>query len=593
MFSELVLNLIAAFKPFLHIRLGKVRYMQGLIHLQRRANKTITFIVGFMILFWVQNVIAAGTLSAMRIGQDPDKTRVVFDLKKAQEYSITRLSNPSRVVVDFHDTVNSLSFKRKHITDSRIYVVRVADNKKGTRVVLDMHKSPHYKSFVLAKNKQGKERLVIDFTDEPTSKKVTESKADVAQVKSQKQKTAVAISNDALIAEIKAKMALELAELESEAQPIKAKMSEKLVTKQKIVETKTVKKAAAKKTIALKTETKPVSLKSVENKKPAKPLINLAKTEKSKPLIDRAPKKILNQDSEVFTKSAELIIAIDAGHGGKDPGVIGANKAYEKTVTLKIAKALKEEIDKLPGLSAVLTRDKDVFIPLSKRVKIAKEKQADLFVSIHADAFHDRSVRGGSVYVLSESGASSTMAKLLAKNENAAVDEIELKGLDQDVAFALSDLSRDATIKASHKLAKTVLNKMKLKVKMHKGSVQSAGFAVLKSIDMPSMLIETAFISNPHEARKLVSKRFQRKMANAIADGLAHYAKQVAPKQRWGDTLYVHYKVQRGDTLSGIAHAYQVSTATLKKVNNIKNADTLYIGKNLRIPVPDKLIAGI
>lgn len=567
--------------------------MHGFIHIQRRANKAITIMVGFMILFWVQNVIAAGTLSGMRIGQDAEKTRVVFDLKQAQEYSITRLSNPSRVVVDFHDTANRLSFKRKHITDSRIYVVRVSDNKKGTRVVLDMHKSPHYKSFVLAKNQQGKERLVIDFTDKPIAKNTTKVQVDKVKTPAQSSKVAATISNRALVAEIKAKMAMELAELESEAKPVKVQTTEALTAQPKKVETKTVKKAVAKESVALKTQVKAVEPKSVESKKPAKPLINLTKTEKSKPLIDRAPKKVLDRDSEVFTKPAELVIAIDAGHGGKDPGAIGPNNAYEKTVTLKIAKALKQEIDKLPGLRAVLTRDKDVFIPLYKRVKIAKEKQADLFVSIHADAFHDRSVRGGSVYVLSESGASSTMAKLLAKNENAAVDDVHLKGLDQDVAFALSDLSRDATIKASHKLAKTVLNKMKLKVKMHKGSVQSAGFAVLKSIDMPSMLIETAFISNPHEARKLVTKHFQRKMANAIADGLAHYAKQVAPKQRWGDTLYVHYKVQRGDTLSGIAHAYQVSTATLKKVNNIKNADTLYIGKNLRIPVPDKLVAGI
>jgi len=258
-----------------------------------------------------------------------------------------------------------------------------------------------------------------------------------------------------------------------------------------------------------------------------------------------------------------------------------------------MAKSLKKIIDGQPGMHAVLTRDKDVFIPLSKRVKIAKEKNADLFISIHADAFNDHSVRGGSVYILSERGASSTMAKLLAKSENASLDEVSLNGLDDDVAFALSDLSREATVKESRKLAKTVLGEMQKKVKMHKHSVQSAGFAVLKSIDMPSLLIETAFISNPHEARNLMSQKFQMKMAGAIVDGLAKYVDQNTKKTRWGETLYVQYKVQRGDTLSQIAANYAVTTQTLKKLNGIKNANSLYVGKKLKIPVSEKLVAGL
>ena len=335
--------------------------------------------------------------------------------------------------------------------------------------------------------------------------------------------------------------------------------------------------------------------------KAATPLVKMAKTgsnqkvvKATQPTLNKKTESLLNKESAVFTEKHEFVVAIDAGHGGRDAGAIGHNGVYEKNATLTMAKELKKIIDRQPGMHAVLTREKDVFIPLSRRVKIAKQKNADLFISIHADAFHDRSVRGGSVYILSERGASSTMAKLLAKRENASLQDVSLNGMDDDVAFALSDLSRQANIKSSRTLAVTVLKEMQKTVKMHKHSVQSAGFAVLKSIDMPSLLIETAFISNPHEARNLMSKKFQLKMASAIVNGLNKYVEQYGKKpNRWGETLYVQYKVQKGDTLSQIAANYEVSTATLKKLNGIKNANSLYVGKKLKIPVSDNLVAGI
>lgn len=348
----------------------------------------------------------------------------------------------------------------------------------------------------------------------------------------------------------------------------------------------------------------------IANVKASKPQGQIvAKAEQNaKPVVDTAVKKsdltreiesnaatqaLLNRDSTVLVKKQELIVAIDAGHGGKDVGAVGPNHVYEKVATLQMAKELKRLIDQQPGMSAVLTRDRDVFIPLHERVKIAKKHNADIFISVHADAFHDHSVRGGSVYVLSKGGASSVMARLLAKSENASLQDITLQGRDRDVAFALSDLTREANIRASRKLASSVIKEMQKSVKMHKHSVQSAEFAVLKSIDMPSLLVETAFISNPHEARKLMDPRFQTKMASSIVRGLSRFVEHNGEKPRWGETLYVHYKVQPGDTLSEIASNYNISTATLKKLNRIKNANQLYVGKVVKIPLSEQMVAGL
>ncbi|WP_040728342.1 N-acetylmuramoyl-L-alanine amidase [Thiomicrorhabdus sp. Kp2] len=530
------------------------------------TKKTISLVLGAFLFLWMQNAVAGGVLSSMRIGQTSDKTRVVFDLKDTQTYKVSELTNPSRLVVDFYNTANYLSFKNKHITDSRLFKIRVSKNSKRVRVVLDLHKTPEYKAFLLDENSK-KARLVVDLTDKKIITKTNKSLA-----KATKNNVKPALSKNTVLSKSK-----------SEA----LDNTKTKVTQQAVLTAHSASSTSIKKEVNTPPKiTAPlVKMASVDN--------NQKMIKATKPSVNKKTESLLNKESAVFAKSHEFVVAIDAGHGGKDTGAIGHNRIYEKDATLTMAKELKKIIDRQPGMHAVLTRDKDVFIPLSKRVQIAKQKNADLFISIHADAFHDHSVRGGSVYILSERGASSTMAKLLARSENASLQDVSLNGLDDDVAFALSDLSRDANIKASRKLAVTVLKEMQKTVKMHKHSVQSAGFAVLKSIDMPSLLIETAFISNPHEARNLMSKKFQLKMANAIADGLNKYVDQYGKKPSWGETLYVQYKVQKGDTLSQIAANYEVSTKTLKKLNGIKNANSLYVGKKLKIPVSEKLLAGI
>ena len=229
-----------------------------------------------------------------------------------------------------------------------------------------------------------------------------------------------------------------------------------------------------------------------------------------------------------------ITVAIDPGHGGEDPGAIGRGGAMEKDVVLEIAKLLKEEIDRMPGMRAMLTRNGDFFVPLNKRVQKARSVQADLFVSIHADAFIKPTARGSSVFVLSERGASSSAAKWLANKENASdlIGGVNISGTDSQLAKVLLDLSTTAQINDSLKLGGAVLGRLASINTLHKNHVEQAGFAVLKAPDIPSILVETAFISNPEEEAKLSDKRHQSKVAVAIASGIKEYFGKNPPVAR-------------------------------------------------------------
>lgn len=220
-----------------------------------------------------------------------------------------------------------------------------------------------------------------------------------------------------------------------------------------------------------------------------------------------------------------VTIVIDPGHGGEDPGAIGRGGSYEKNVTLAISRLLKAKIDAQPNMRAVLTRDGDYFIPLHQRVQKARRLQADLFVSVHADAFIKPTARGSSVFVLSENGASSVAASWLAKRENAAdlIGGVNIGVKDPYLARTLMDLSQTATNSDSLKLGKAVLGELGSINTLHKPHVELAGFAVLKAPDIPSILVETAFISNPVEERRLNDKAYQDKMAEALLRGLQRY----------------------------------------------------------------------
>jgi N-acetylmuramoyl-L-alanine amidase len=220
-----------------------------------------------------------------------------------------------------------------------------------------------------------------------------------------------------------------------------------------------------------------------------------------------------------------VTIALDPGHGGEDPGATGTTGVHEKDIVLSVAKRLKAKLEELPNTRVMLTRDADFFVPLGQRVEKARKVQADLFVSIHADAFVERTARGSSVFVLSEKGASSSAARWLANDQNKAdmIGGVNLGSHDRELASVLIDLSQTAQINDSMKLGKAVLTEIGGINRLHRGVVEQAGFAVLKAPDIPSILVETAFISNPDEEARLKDDAYQNQLADAITKGIKRY----------------------------------------------------------------------
>ncbi|MCU7958931.1 MAG: N-acetylmuramoyl-L-alanine amidase [gamma proteobacterium symbiont of Bathyaustriella thionipta] len=408
----------------------------------------------------------------MRLWSAPDHTRLVFDVDAAVEHKIFTLKSPDRLVIDISNARLTVKPQQATSQDQFIRQVRFGkQDKRNSRIVLDLKKTVQPRSFVLKPNKQYGHRLVVDVYQKASD------------------------------------------------------------SKQKSKSVKTVSK----------------------------------------------------------TYHRDVVIAIDAGHGGEDPGASGAKGSKEKRVTLAIAKKLKALVDAEKGMSAVLTRKGDYYIPLRQRMDIARKYKADLFVSIHADAFKDPRASGASVYVLSRRGASSEAAKWLAKQENAAdlIGGVKLGDKDDVLASVLMDLSQSATIQASNGAAGQVLSQLKRLGKVHGRKVQRAGFMVLKSPDMPSMLVETAFISNPQEERRLNSAAHQKRLAKAILSGVKNYFQQSPPpgslmasQQSQSDIVYI---VKAGDTLSAIASRYQISLNVIRSYNKLRT-DVLSIGKRLTIP---------
>jgi len=279
----------------------------------------------------------------------------------------------------------------------------------------------------------------------------------------------------------------------------------------------------------------------------------------------------------------DLVIAIDAGHGGDDPGAIGRRGTREKDVVLSIARRLADLIAAEPGMRPVLVREGDYYIGLRQRIEKARKSGADLFISIHADGFRDHRASGSSVYVLSRRGASSEMARVLAAKENAAdlAGGVSLDDKDELLREVLLDLSQTATLEASFEVAGNMLGELKRIGKTHKRSVQQAGFLVLKSPDIPSILVETAFITNPTEENRLRNTQHQQKLATAMLRGIKDYfGKHPLPGTHG---LARQYVVKSGDTLSHIAERHQVSLTTLRGYNELKS-DTLRVGDKLQIP---------
>lgn len=435
----------------------------------------IIWVVGILLLSQSLQAIPV-SIESVRYWTESDHTRMVFDVTSQASHQVFLLENPTRVVIDFHNTKlkkNLPKLPSKHHLLSRVR--SATRHKKDLRIVVDLKATVTPKSFFLKPDKKNGHRLVVDLY--PKNKK---------------------------------------------------------------------------------------NSKSVGNKQSYK---KVAKTVKN--------------------NARNIIIAIDAGHGGKDPGAHGPSGTQEKKVVFSIAKKLSALINKKRGMKAVMVRKGDYFVGLQKRMKIARDADADLFVSIHADAFKNSKVKGASVFTLSKRGESSSeAASWLAKHENLAdlVGGNVPKDMDDTVASVILDLSQTATKEASRDVAGSVLKHFKTIGDLHKNDVQKARFMVLKSPNMPSILVETAFISNPKEERKLKSSRHQAKMANAIFKGIVGYFKQRAPADTYFalNTIKKHV-ISRGDTLSGIAQQYGVSMRSIKSVNSLAS-NQIQIGQVLKIP---------
>ena len=301
---------------------------------------------------------------------------------------------------------------------------------------------------------------------------------------------------------------------------------------------------------------------------------------------------IKNNSVQQSVAERKVVVVIDPGHGGKDPGAIGPNRIYESNVVLAISLRLAEYINRTTDMKAVLTRDDDTFIVLRDRMKMGRESKADLFLSIHADALDNPRVKGASVYTLSLKGASDEAARVYAERENAysSISEVAISNMDKDAVSLLTDLSQNFSMKASKEAAGIILNELSKVGSIRKKKVQEAGFAVLKSPDVPSVLIETTYISNPSEEARLNSRSYQDKLARAIFEGTRQYFFINPPKNTIlanrikSGSRVINYKVRRGDTLSEIAELYGIRLSTLKSFNGI-SGNMIRINQTLQIPI--------
>ena len=429
--------------------------------------RAVVKLATLLILCWLpQQACAAVAVSAARIWPAQDYTRLTLESRQAIRHNMFTLSDPERLVIDLED-------------------VELGDMLNGlTKLVGE--DDPYIRSVRVGQFKPGVVRLVLDLK--------SEAKPQLFVLKP--------------VGEYGYRLVLDV----YPAQPLDPLMA--LLEQPKVSDAQAASAPAA---------TVQAAEEPPAGEKPGLAQdLGIGKIDTRLPSVAPPPKNIPE------LRARTLIVAIDAGHGGEDPGAIGSKGSREKNVTLAIARKVKTLVDSLPNMRGVLIRDGDYFIPLIGRVTKARKVNADLFISIHADAFIKPNARGSSVFALSEHGATSAVARWLAKKENEAdlIGGVNIAVKDPYLARTLLDLSQTATINDSMKLAKHVLNELGDINDLHRGHVEQAGFAVLKSPDIPSILIETAFISNPSEERRLNDDDHQMKIANAILGGVKRYFAQ-------------------------------------------------------------------
>ena len=452
---------------------------------------------------------ASVRVTGASITELPDGTQLAFELSKPTEFNSFLLQNPPRLVVDLGDAHSQLNGLSLHSSDVRSVRTGVREG-IDLRIVVDLAGLFRSEVQIVPSARNKGHRLVLDVYRKyrPTQAQMGAPKPPSLAARKLAKQTKLKLIGKA------------------NTKPLTTASKPKLIGK---ASTKSVKTVASKPRVIAKASTKPVKKSTTVAKTKYKSSKKTAKKSTKKPkAVAKAKRK-----SSKKTVRKEIVIAIDPGHGGKDPGAIGPKGTREKDVVMKVAKRLKSLIDKEPGMRAILTRSSDKYLRLRQRIKIARRHKADMFVSIHADAFENPNAHGSSVYILSTRGASSEAARWLAKRENAVdlVGGVKISHHDEDVASMLLGLSQDATLEASMQLANKVLGQLRTVGRVHKPRVERAGFAVLKSPDIPSILVETAFISNPKEESKLRSSRHQKKLAKALMIGIKAYFRQRPPQR--------------------------------------------------------------
>ncbi|PSJ18370.1 N-acetylmuramoyl-L-alanine amidase [Nitrosomonas supralitoralis] len=459
-------------------------------HFSNSSNATakhrfLTPLLLILFCFWIllsQSVLAADAIiQSVRVGLTPDYTRITLESDRPLEYELSMLENPHRVVIDLNNTklnpiLHTLPQKVDAI-DPFVQNIRIGQfTPHVIRLVFDLKAHVVPRTFVVPPKENSTYRLILDiYNPDKAARTDLNARADLA-------------ANADSETDVLDELVVSLIQGSNQPKPNSAQQILQHQPRLQLQPSNPVKHSG--------------SFQAAKNRKPS--------TTPQKIMVPRI-----------------IIVAIDPGHGGKDPGAVGQQGTYEKDVTLAIARRLKEKIDKEPNMRAVLTRDGDYYISLPQRRINARRANADLFVSIHADANPKSHAHGSSVFTLSEHGATSTTASWLANQENS-VDGDLMGGIDitsksKDIKELLLDLSLNAAISDSVKLADYVLNQLGNINHLHKRNVEQAGFAVLKSPDIPSILVETAFLSNPKEEVKLRSGNYQNQMADAMFLGIKKY----------------------------------------------------------------------
>jgi len=492
----------------------------------------LRYLCTLILLAWSGLCLAAPVLSPVegpveikkvRVWPAPDNTRLVFDVSAPVQHQLNTF--PDRIEVDVRNAALLSLLPAVDAKKSLFTDIRSMTLDDTVRIVIALKNHVRAKSFVLGPNQQYGHRLVIDFFPDENQETVEETVAEVS-------KPAAVLP------------------------PPSAPADQRAATTYRDV----------------------LMSREGRSRHPASRDISTS-------LYGTGRRERPSKQSP----ARDFVIAIDAGHGGDDPGATGPGGTMEKDIVLSIARRLETLIRKEPGMRAVMIRGGDYYVSLRKRINKAREHKADLFISIHADAAEDSDAHGSSVYTLSERGATNEAARWLAERENAAdlVGGVSLDDKDDLLASVLLDLSQTATSEASMKVAQHILDGLRQVGRVHRRGVEQAGFVVLKSPDIPSILVETAYISNPSEEKKLRSGRYQQDLAEAILNGVRGYAiKHSVPVTRVAqeeDPARKHV-VRNGETWSSIAKQYQVSAIQLRNANSDLPSRPLPAGKVLRVP---------